>query len=256
MVAMAVIAGSPFSDLIHPPQLGHHPRRLHENGVRCSRLQPSHRDRTTPSSNTPHVRNSRNSNDEAARAPVPRQTGRPCGWSASSVSAVVHRPLYRGEIVYNRTQKRDQWGEKRQRSRPQEDVVRIHKEELRIVSDELWHAAHGRLEGSRAAYLRGTQGDTHGRPVTGTDSKYLLTGMASCAECGGGLYVRSRSHGKLRAFFYGCATYHNRGTSVCTNHHEVPMITTDQAVLESLEQYVLHPDVVESAVTEAMRDVS
>src|SRR5215813_11156885 len=84
-------------------------------------------------------------------------------------------------------------------------------------------------------------------------SPNLLTGLARCERCGGGLYVRSRSHGDHRAFFYGCATYHNRGTSVCTNHLEVPMVATDRAVLASIELYVLHPEVIEAAISEAMR---
>jgi Recombinase zinc beta ribbon domain len=124
------------------------------------------------------------------------------------------------------------------------------------VSEELWDAAHARIDRSRSAYLRGTKGVTYGRPPTGTESKYLLSGLACCAPCGGGLYVRSRSHGRHRAFFYGCATYHNRGTSVCTNHLEVPMVATDRAVLASIEQYVLHPEVIEAAISEAMRLLS
>jgi hypothetical protein len=54
-----------------PPQLGHHARPLHENGTRCSRAQPSHRNRATPCSNTPHVRNSRNSRSTNCGRPAP-----------------------------------------------------------------------------------------------------------------------------------------------------------------------------------------
>src|SRR5262249_729628 len=130
---------------------------------------------------------------------------------------------------------------------------RVSKPELRIVNEELWNAAHARIDRSRAAYLRGTKGSTYGRPPTGTESKYLLTGLARCGRCGGGLYVRSRSHWRHRAFFYGCPTYQNRGTSVCANHLEVSMVAADRAVLASVEQYVLHPEVIEAAITEAMR---
>src|SRR5437899_3016905 len=42
------------------------------------------------------------------RAPSPRaQQGRAHGWCASSVREVLYRPLYRGEIVWNRTRKRN-----------------------------------------------------------------------------------------------------------------------------------------------------
>ena len=39
---------------------------------------------------------------------VPQQ-GRPAAWVSSSVRAVLRRPLYRGEIVWNQTRKRDGW---------------------------------------------------------------------------------------------------------------------------------------------------
>ena len=47
----------------------------------------------------------------AEGAPCPRaQQGRPSGWAPSSVREVLHRPLYRGEVIWNKTRKRDSWG--------------------------------------------------------------------------------------------------------------------------------------------------
>jgi DNA invertase Pin-like site-specific DNA recombinase len=48
-------------------------------------------------------------NEEHVPAPRPQQ-GRPVGWAGSSVRDVLLRPLYRGEIVWNQTRKRDTWG--------------------------------------------------------------------------------------------------------------------------------------------------
>lgn len=48
-------------------------------------------------------------NEAGALAPRPQQ-GRPAAWVSSSVRAVLRRPLYRGEIVWNQTRKRDGWG--------------------------------------------------------------------------------------------------------------------------------------------------
>src|SRR5262245_12741172 len=53
-------------------------------------------------------------NAATAAAPTPRRTGRPRGWSPSSVREVLYRETYRGVVVYNRTRKRDRWGRKRQ----------------------------------------------------------------------------------------------------------------------------------------------
>jgi site-specific DNA recombinase len=57
-------------------------------------------------------------NDEGAVAPMPRRAGRPRGWAPSSVREVLYRQLYRGVLQWNRTQKRDAWGVKRQQDRP------------------------------------------------------------------------------------------------------------------------------------------
>ena len=58
----------------------------------------------------------------AAGVPSPRaQQGRPSAWSASSIREVLHRPLYQGEIVWNASRKRDQWGQQRQTARPETD---------------------------------------------------------------------------------------------------------------------------------------
>src|SRR4029450_13170456 len=58
----------------------------------------------------------------AEGVPTPRpQQGRPVGWVSSSVRAVLNRPLYRGEIVWNQTKKRNSWGQKQQAERPESD---------------------------------------------------------------------------------------------------------------------------------------
>ena len=94
----------------------------------------------------------------AEAAPAPRaQQGSPHAWAPSSVRAVLYRELYRGEIVWNRTKKRDSWGVKRQRPRAESEWLRVPVPELRIVDESLWDAAHARLAATRQTYLR-TQG--------------------------------------------------------------------------------------------------
>ena len=94
----------------------------------------------------------------AEAAPAPRaQQGRPHAWAPSSVRAVLYRELYRGEIVWNRTKKRDTWGVKCQRPRPESEWLRVPAPALRIVDEALWDAAHARLAATRQTYLR-TQG--------------------------------------------------------------------------------------------------
>lgn len=145
-------------------------------------------------------------NAEGARCPRPQQD-RPAGWSPSTVRAVLHNPIYRGELVTFKTKKRDRSGDIAPTPRPPEEWVHVQREDLRIVTDEQWEAAHARIQRARASlplvdrFVRGRDGE----------SKYLLAGFARCATCGGTLSVLTRQHGQRRMPFYGCLAYHKRG---------------------------------------------
>jgi site-specific DNA recombinase len=194
-------------------------------------------------------------NAEGALAPRPRRRGRPRGWAPSSLRAVLHRELYRGHLVWNQRQKRDQWGLKHVMPRDPSDWVEGEAPALRIVSEELWQSAHARLAGTRAAYLRGTGGRLWGRPANGRESRYLLTGLASCGWCGATLEVRSRPLARRRVFAYTCTAYHRKGTSVCANQVQLPLALADDTLLEALETEILHPDVVERGLREALAEL-
>lgn len=62
--------------------------------------------------------------------------------ATSSVREVLLRPLYRGQIVWDRTRKRDRWGLSRRADKPAGDWLHIDAPDLPIVSDELWAKAH------------------------------------------------------------------------------------------------------------------
>lgn len=188
-------------------------------------------------------------NAEGARAPR-AQRGRPTAWAPSSVHEVLYRPLYRGEIVWNKTQKRNQWGRVAPVARPEAAWLRQEAEHLRIIPEALWEAAHARLSAAREKYLRGTDGKLWGRPRD-LESKYLLSGLARCGCCGGGLIVRSRHHGRHRAFFYACGSYHQRGATVCTNSTQIPIGPVDAEVLDRLRG-LLSPDILAEAVSRAV----
>jgi hypothetical protein len=85
-----------------------------------------------------------------AAAPSPRaQRARRDGWAASSVRTVLHRELYRGVVVWNRTRKRNVFGQKQPKARDRAEWLRVEAPELRIVSDIAWEAAHARLTAAR-----------------------------------------------------------------------------------------------------------
>jgi DNA invertase Pin-like site-specific DNA recombinase len=190
-------------------------------------------------------------NDEGAPSPRAQQ-GRPKGWAPSSVREVLYRPLYHGEIVWSRTKKRDTWGQKHPSERAEAEWIRRQAPHLRIVSEEAWTAAHRRLQAAQKTYLRGTKGQLWGRPPTCIETKYLLTGLARCAVCGGVLLVKTRPHGSRRVARYACSSYHRRGASICGNRLETPLKLANAALIDMLREDILHPDVVREAMAEAL----
>jgi site-specific DNA recombinase len=178
-------------------------------------------------------------------APAPRaQQGRPVAWVNSSVREILLRPLYRGEIVWNQTRKRDSWGQSNRRDRPAEAWVRVPAPALQIISPELWTAAAVARTARERQYAAGGR-DT--RP-----SHYLLSGLARCAQCGGGFASHSRTHGKHRVMFYACTSHWKRGPSVCANGLVGRMAAIDAEVLVTLREEILKPAIVERAITLAL----
>ena len=192
----------------------------------------------------------------ADEAPSPRaMRGRSQSWAPSSVREALYRDLYRGIVVWNKTKKRDRWGAEHTVARPKADWIEVPDPSLQIVSPTVWEAAHERLATVRQVYLAATAGQPFGRPPLSDPSKYLLTNLGFCGCCGGPLRVRSRGNhgGDGRKRFYGCSGYHERGTTVCRNGHDAPMVETDHELIETLLQHVLDPTIVRDAVEEAVR---
>ena len=186
-------------------------------------------------------------NEEGAVSPRSQQ-GRPRAWAPSSVHEVLERPLYRGRVVWNRTRKRDPSGQHRQQARPEHEWLEVEAPALRIVPEALWRSVRARRAERRGQYLQATGGKRFGRPRRDVDSKYLLPGFARCARCGGGMCVRSRSHGRHRAYRYGCTSYWKRGRTVCPNSLEIGMGDADAAVLAAVAGVVLAADIVDEVV--------
>jgi site-specific DNA recombinase len=129
--------------------------------------------------------------------------------------------------------------------------MRIAAPELRIVPDDLWSAAHDRRAKSRETYLQTTDGVLFGRRCD-RDSKYLLSGFARCAVCGGGMLVKSRDHRSQRPYFYACSWHHDRGEAACGNNIEARIELVERAVLDAIDQDVLRPDIVREALDRAI----
>jgi site-specific DNA recombinase len=199
-------------------------------------------------------------NADSAPAPRPHRAGRPRGWAPSSVREVLHRDLYRGVLVWNRTARIIRQGARAQRERPAAEVVSVAVPELTIVDDALWTAAQARMAATAVVYRERTGGLAFGRPANGVESKYLLTGFGVCAGCGGSMATLKRAHGprghRRQVPFYGCMTRHLRGDAICANALEVRLDDAEEAVLAAVERDVLNVAVLETSLAKAMADLS
>ena len=54
---------------------------------------------------------------------------------------------------------------------------------------------------------------------------------------------------------YACCAFHQRGSTVCANSLDVRIELADEAILADLEQFVLHPQVVDRAIALALDEL-
>jgi site-specific DNA recombinase len=175
--------------------------------------------------------------------PAPRsQQDRPRAWVQSSVHEALFRDRYRGITIWNKTKKRDRWGQLRVTDRDRAEWVKVETPHLRIVPEDLWNSAHRRIAASAA------ETNITRRRGRGSTSRYLLPGLARCAWCNGGMHVRTRTRSNDRdERFYACTSHYNRGPSICQNMVQAPMEDVDNEVIKSI-RYTLRPAVVEAVI--------
>jgi site-specific DNA recombinase len=174
----------------------------------------------------------------AKRVPTPRaQQGRPDGWSPSTIKTLLVRDLYRGVMTWNKSRKRNAWGQKNQHARPEADWIEVPAPDLRIVSDDLWTRCQARRE-ERTTHDPATgkrRGVGGARPA-----KYLLSGLLTCV-CGSRYEAVMRyPHGRC----YVCSAHRRKGPAVCSNARVIPVERMDAAVINALQHHALTDDFV------------
>ena len=148
---------------------------------------------------------------------------------------MLHRELYRGTVVWIRTQATQRGGTEQQQQRAERDWLRIEAPELRIISEELWERVQVQLAQARHVYLRATGGQLHDRlAASDRRSRYLLSRLATCGVCGGSIVSLTRAKGRHIRKVYGCAHYHERGGQICANHVQIRQEALDAAVLQRI----------------------
>jgi site-specific DNA recombinase len=194
-----------------------------------------------------HGRIARALTAEAARPP------RGDAWPSTVIREMLAQDAYRGVLIYGRTAWERRGGTRRKvRVKDQSKWIRKDAPELRIVSEELWNAAHARIARTRQTYTgrRNEQGQLNGRPETGLAAQHLLSGFLRCGLCGGNLVLASRSDAGKARLTWRCATHHRRGT--CGNRYGVPYGPITEAILGHLRESVFRPAVLGRLLTEEL----
>ncbi len=79
-------------------------------------------------------------------------------------------------------------------------------------------------------------------PVRTVSSPILLTGLATCAHCGGGMTQRTGTSRSGRVYaYYTCASRAQRGPTACKGN-SIPMSYLDDLVLKALDERLFTPE--------------
>ncbi len=147
------------------------------------------------------------------------------------ISRMLANETYLGRQVFGKTKSITAGGAANaQVKRAKEDWIVTEIPGLRIISDALWQKVRARKEQTAAAYAKGKAKDT----PSGLKSKYLLSGIGRCGECGAALTVSNVTKGrdKTAYVYYICSRRSDGG--VCTNSKGVPMSALDQVVRKAV----------------------
>jgi DNA invertase Pin-like site-specific DNA recombinase len=186
------------------------------------------------------------------RAVQPKSPHPSLGWASATVRDILCRELYRGVVVWNRTKKRDNWGQVKQRARPADEWMQTVDETLRIIPDQLWKRGASRRKDTEGKAIRFSSGRMSGRPPK-TAVQNLLAGLAACGVCGGGLVVETSSRKGGRVAEYVCYR-HRHNSSVCANSLRMPVDEMHEAVLQAVEEHVFTPEAIEQVIALTERD--
>lgn len=178
-------------------------------------------------------------------------------WAPSTIRAMLYRIRYAGQIQYGEYRNVRNGG-RTGKCVKQDQFLIMEREDLRIVPPALWDRVQTRLKNVRDNYVRENNGTLWGRPETGRESKYLLSGLARCGckngehTCGANIVITGGQ--KLSHYYYGCGYHQKRGTRACTNDTRERMGVMDDLVLNAIDAKVLNDASREYVIERAVAD--
>lgn len=139
-------------------------------------------------------------------------------WGLGPLHKMVGNTVYKGEAVFNRTDS------KTRKVKPASEHIVVPVDP--IIDSALFDAVQAQLKARNPKVIAP-------RVVTGP---ILLTGVATCASCGGGMTLRTGKSGRYR--YYVCASAAQKGTTACPGR-SVPMDKLGDAVTVRIADQLL-----------------
>lgn len=142
-------------------------------------------------------------------------------WGIGPLYNLISNTVYKGEAVFNRMDS------KTRKLKPASEHIIVPVDP--IIDPAVFDALQAQMKERNPKVLPP-------RVVTGP---ILLTGIATCASCGGGMTIRTGKSGRYR--YYVCAAAAQKGKTACGGR-SVPMDRLDNAVMDRVSDELLMPD--------------
>ena len=156
-------------------------------------------------------------------------------------TGILRNDLYVGKLIWNKQKyiKDPKTGKRLARPNQVSDWINKEVPDLRILEQYLWDKVQDRLNGIRMSetVIKARQS----RFWEKRRARHLLTGLLTCGNCGGNI----ASVGKD---YLACGVA--RGSGTCESRRGIKRDLIEQAVLETLKQNLMQPDLVEVFIRE------
>ncbi|ABE61458.1 Recombinase [Nitrobacter hamburgensis X14] len=149
------------------------------------------------------------------------RTRRGARWGIGPLHKLVTNPVYKGEAHFNRTDS------KTRTAKPATEHIIVPVDA--IIDPAIFDAVQAQLKARNPKVAPP-------RVVTGP---ILLTGLATCATCGGGMTIRTGKSGRYR--YYVCAAAAQKGKDACPGR-SLPMERLDNVVTDRIGEQLLTPE--------------
>lgn len=192
-------------------------------------------------------------NESKVSPPRPEKRGRiSLTWCPSSIREILRNEKYIGDWTWNKTQWNKYPGSKKRKKidKAKEEWVINRREDLRIISDELWLSVRNSEKSLNTTRVRGYKGQFTGYYGNNTREKYLFSGLLKCGVCGGSMVaITSKKIGS----YLVCGLHRTRGDMACPNNTGIDRHLVEKTLLSEISKKLLEPEILQRIVEKTNR---